>query len=121
MSEEAPKMRDYRQYIIWQLVSFLRGLKVIESLTPLQQKLVESKADIIAATIREDVESRDQQIALEALYELRESKQSVPIHTGTDSARPGGYMQVVPVSSIDMKITELEATLKQAQDKEKTS
>lgn len=49
------RIRDYRQYASWQIVHLLRSLKVINDLTPLQQKMVEAKSDLIATTMREDI------------------------------------------------------------------
>lgn len=49
------RMRDYRQYVSWQVVALLRSLKVVSDLTPMQMKLVEAKADLMAETIKSDV------------------------------------------------------------------
>lgn len=64
-------MRDYRQYVSWQVVSLLRSLKVANDLTPLQMKLVESKADLMAATIKEDVTQQCNQARIDTLEKVK--------------------------------------------------
>jgi hypothetical protein len=69
-SQEELNTRDYRQYISWQLVHLLRGLKVVNDLTPIQQSLIEAKSDLIAATMSADIEARERAAEVRVLDEL---------------------------------------------------
>lgn len=60
------ELRDWDQYFLWNTVHLLRSLKVMDTLSEYQIKLVEEDCKLRAATVREDFAQHQQRLVAEA-------------------------------------------------------
>lgn len=75
------ELRDYEQYIHWQFVALLRGLRLPANLSPAQEQLIKSKAQLIAATIDEDLAAREAEARQTLLADIKAKRPQTILHT----------------------------------------
>lgn len=105
------ELRDYNAYILWQLTHLLRTLKVIDTLTPNQKNVVEAKSQLMAETIKQDL----QQKVIEARIDEQHWLHLNGNYTFIDCSMMGGDMEdykiTITKESRENRISELQAQL----------